>query len=235
MDPPQRRRWHPLQDQVALDEALAQAILAAADRALGSRAQFHLVLAGGNTPRGAYRRLAEAKAGGPGWQIYFGDERCLPADDRERNSWMAADTWLGHVAIPKANVHAIPAERGALQAAEDYAATLRATGTFDLVLLGLGEDGHTASLFPGHEWGVAADAPDVLPVLDATKPPPQRVTLSAARLSRAREVLFVVSGEGKHRAVAAWRAGADIPASAIVPGAGVDILVEAGLLKPLAD
>jgi 6-phosphogluconolactonase len=122
---------------------------------------------------------------------------------------------------------------GAVQATHAYAETLRAVGEFDLVLLGLGEDGHTASLFPGHEWGRAAGSPDVLAVFEAPKPPAQRVTLSAARLSRARQVMFLVSGEGKHRAIADWRAGKDIPARAITPAAGVDVLVESALLLPL--
>jgi 6-phosphogluconolactonase len=101
---------------------------------------------------------------------------------------------------------------------------------FDLVLLGLGEDGHTASLFPGHDWGVRSDAPDVIAVFDAPKPPPQRVSLSAARLSRAREVLFLVEGIAKRDAVARWRMGANIPARSIRPRAGVDVLVESRLL-----
>ena len=102
------------------------------------------------------------------------------------------------------------------------------------MLLGLGEDGHTASLFPGHEWGTAPGSPDTLAVFDAPKPPPQRVSLSAARLSRARQVIFLVSGQSKQRAVAAWRAGKDIPARTIRPAVGVDVLVESALLEPLA-
>jgi 6-phosphogluconolactonase len=98
------------------------------------------------------------------------------------------------------------------------------------VLLGFGEDGHTASLFPGRDWGVAASAPDALAVLHAPKPPPQRVSLSAARLSRTREMLFLVEGEAKRSAVTQWRMGADIPARAIHPEAGVDVLVESALL-----
>lgn len=82
--------------------------------------------------------------------------------------------------------------------------------------------------------GAAPGSPDTLSVFDAPKPPPQRVSLSAARLSRARQVIFLVSGESKHRAVAAWRAGKDIPARAIMPAAGVDVLVESALLVPLA-
>jgi len=103
----------------------------------------------------------------------------------------------------------------------------------DDVLLGLGEDGHTASLFPGHDWGAVPGAPDALAVFDAPKPPPERVSLSAARLSRARQAVFLVSGAAKRQAVTLWRAGADLPARAIAPAAGVDILLEADLLSPL--
>lgn len=192
------------------------------------------MLAGGNTPREIYRALGAARADWSAWNVYFGDERCLPPDDPARNSRMAARAWLDSVPIPAVQVHAIPAESGALRAARMYAELLRAVGDFDLVLLGLGEDGHTASLFPGHDWGTACGAPDALPVFDAPKAPPQRVSLSARRLSRAREVIFLVAGESKRRAVAEWRAGKDIPARSIMPPAGVDVLVESALLVPLA-
>ncbi len=146
---------------------------------------------------------------------------------------MAAEVWLDYVPIPAFQLHTIAAELGAIQAARLYADALQKIGDFDLVLLGLGEDGHTASLFPDHEWGTAPGSPDTLAVFDAPKPPPQRVSLSAARLSRARQVLFLVSGESKHRAVAEWRDGKDIPARAIIPAVGVDVLVESALLAPL--
>ena len=115
-------------------------------------------------------------------------------------------------------------------AAHAYAKTLRNLGDFDLVLLGLGEDGHTASLFPGHDWGAAQGPPDVIAVFDAPKPPPQRISLSADRLSHARSVLFLVEGEPKREAVRKWRQGADIPARAIRPKSGVDVLVQSLLL-----
>ncbi len=184
------------------------------------------MLAGGETPRGVYGRLRTATATWSDWHIHFGDERCLPREDAGRNSRMAGLAWLDHVPIPAAQVHAIPAELGAERAAAiATAADLRGVGDFDLVLLGLGEDGHTASLFPGHDWGDAPGAPDALAVLDAPKPPPERVSLSAARLSRAREVLFLVAGEAKRAALARWRAGEPISARAIRPAAGVDVWV----------
>jgi 6-phosphogluconolactonase len=101
------------------------------------------------------------------------------------------------------------------------------------VLLGLGEDGHTASLFPGHDWGRHGDSPDVLAVADAPKPPPARVSLSANRLSNARQVLFLVEGAGKRDAIAAWKRGDGIPAASIAPAAGVDILLDAAANAPV--
>jgi len=103
---------------------------------------------------------------------------------------------------------------------------LAAVPIFDLVLLGLGEDGHVASLFPGASWHVKSDLPAVLPVFDSPKAPAQRVSLSPARLSAARKVLFIIVGAGKRNAVNKWRAGNSIPASSITPAAGVDIYVD---------
>jgi 6-phosphogluconolactonase len=226
-------RWHAVFDERALRQAAMEIILASAAQAIHERGQFHLVLAGGNTPRGIYHGLCTAQTDWSAWHIYFGDERCLPPADSARNSRMAAEVWLDCVPIPPLQLHTIPGELGAFEAARMYAKTLQTVGDFDLVLLGLGEDGHTASLFPDHDWGAVPGSPDTLAVLDAPKPPPQRVSLSAARLSRARQVLFLVSGESKHRAVADWRAGKNIPARAIMPAAGVNVLVESALFLPL--
>jgi 6-phosphogluconolactonase len=218
-------RWHDAIDVAALQRAASRWILEAAARAIQERGRFRIVLAGGQTPRGVYRMLRGTNAAWTAWQVHFSDERCLPRADAERNSRMTGLAWLDHVPIPEAQVHTIPAELGAERAAALYATELQGVGDFDLVLLGLGDDGHTASLFPGRNWGDAPGAPDVLAVLDAPKPPPQRVSLSAARLSRAREVVFLVAGESKRGAVARWRAGERLPAGAIRPAAGVDVLL----------
>jgi 6-phosphogluconolactonase len=224
-------RWHPVADEVELSvQACAWVTEAAAD-ALRSRGVFSIALAGGNTPRGAYRLLRQTETDWRCWQVYFSDERCLMQTSRERNSVMAREAWLDHVPLPNDQMHVIPAERGPYKGAADYAEVLRDASDFDLVLLGLGEDGHTASLFPGHELGAAPDSPATLAIVDAPKPPAARVSLSAARLSRASRVLFLVVGESKRAAVASWRAGAAIPAGAIAPRGGVDVLVEAGLIE----
>lgn len=219
-------RWH-----VAENEAdwLARALAfveAAQLAALVERGAFDIVLAGGRSPARLYEALAEQALDWPRWQVWYGDERCLPADHPERNSGLAEVAWLKRVAIPGANIHTIPAELGARAGAEAYARQLAGAGRFDLVLLGLGEDGHTASLFGGRDWGEGADAAVALPVSGAPKPPPERVSLSARRLSDARRVLFLVTGAGKRAAVAAWRQGVTIPASAIRPPGGVDVLLD---------
>ena len=227
-------RWLPVADVAELERTACRLIVDASQRAIKERGEFLIVLAGGNTPRGVYRLLRKQSADWSRWNVYFGDERCLPAGDAGRNSKMAADEWLDHVPIPKDQVHPIPAELGATAAALAYAETLRNVSEFDLVLLGLGDDGHTASLFPGHDWGTSSDAPAVLAVFNAPKPPPERVSLSAARLSRAREVLFLIAGDDKRDAVARWRAGENIPARAIRPRGGIDVLVESKLLSDAA-
>ena len=227
---PEGTRWLAAGDDLALQRLACRRILAAAAHAIEQRGQFLIVLAGGATPRGVYSMLRAADADWSRWRVFFGDERCLPRDDDARNSRMAAAALLEHVPIAPDRVHPIPAELGAAAAAREYAATLRGIPAFDLVLLGLGEDGHTASLFPGHDWGAGPRAAATLAVLDAPKPPAERVSLSARRLSRTRAALFLVTGESKRQALLRWRQGADIPARAVRPRGGVDVLVESSLL-----
>lgn len=228
---PPSNRWHVLANEYWLAAAL-EWVNRAADAALTTRGEFHLVLAGGGTPKKLYQELAKQNNDWAHWHIWFGDERCLPANDPLRNSRMAAAAWLDQVAIPGGNIHVIPAELGANAAAEVYARELVGCDVFDLVLLGLGQDGHTASLFPKHDWGIDSDAPDVLAVENAPKPPPDRVTLSARRLSRARGVLFLICGADKRDALTLWRQGVIIPATSIQPDAGIDLLIDTDACPP---
>ena len=223
-------RWHHFTTTAELEQAAVQAILLASQQAIIQRGAFHIVLAGGTTPRRVYESLRQADADWSAWHVYFGDERCLPPDHAERNSRMAALAWLDHVAIPSGQIHPIPAELGAEIAASSYSQTVDRIAQFDLVLLGLGEDGHTASLFPNHEWGTYRATPSTIAVHNAPKPPPDRVSLSAYRLGAARQVMFLVTGESKRQAVKDWRNGVGIPATAITPACGVDVYIETALL-----
>lgn len=230
MNTEQIRRWHSQSDEKELAQVVSAEIRHAAHNALIEKGTFHLVLAGGNSPRIVYKALRDADADWSKWHIWFGDERCLPSDDAARNSRMAAECWLDHVAILPEHIHVIPGEQGARAAALVYAHSLKREepDIFDLVLLGLGEDGHTASLFPSHAWGIESDALDVLAVFDSPKPPSERVSLSARRLSAARQVFFITGVSGKETILSAWRKGERIPAAAIIPANGVDIFVVNG-------
>ena len=203
--------WRVFADAQILVLQLADALCDVADDAIRARGTFHLVLAGGRTPQALYRELAKRHAGDAHWRIWYGDERCVPADDPARNSLMAETAWLADSAIPPQQRRAIPAELGDAAAATQYQQWLSDIGDFDLVLLGMGEDGHTASLFPGKKW----DGADVLAVQDAPKPPPQRVSLSATRLSRSLRVWFIVTGADKHDAVVRWKRGESLPVASV--------------------
>ncbi len=219
-----RTRWRVYADENSLVEGALAKILAARQAHGG---EFRIVLAGGRTPRALYERLARQALDWRGWRFYLGDERCLPVGHAERNSTLVEETWLGRITLAPGAVHDIPAEAGAAAAAHLYAEALAGVPDFDFVLLGLGEDGHTASLFPGRDWGEHPDDADVLPVHDAPKPPSERVSLSAVRLNRAERVIFLVSGAAKRAAVARWRAGERLPASVIHGRHGADVLLDA--------
>jgi 6-phosphogluconolactonase len=199
-------------DGQAIARAAVTMIRASAASSLAARGGFSLVLAGGSTPGLAYELLAQTVDDWRGWQFYLGDERCLPVNHPGRNSRMLRESLFRKAAIPPGQIHMIPAELGAEQGAAAYAATIESVQPFDLVLLGLGEDGHTASLFPGHEHPAEAL---VVPVHHAPKPPPERISLNYGVLSSARHQLFLVSGKGKQQALKAWCEGKDIPAARI--------------------
>jgi 6-phosphogluconolactonase len=224
-------RWIVFEDGQALASRAAELVLAAAHASLEARGRFDLVLAGGSTPGRLYRLLAEAQGDQQRWRLWLGDERCLPADDPQRNDVMVRDHWISRVPRPP-QLHPIPAELGPQQAALRYADALRDVDRFDLVLLGLGEDGHTASLFP--QRFNAADTRAVVPVTDAPKPPSERVSLSLGRLSESDQVLFLVAGAGKRAAVAAWRGGAALPAARVSARHQVTVLCDRAAL-PMAE
>jgi 6-phosphogluconolactonase len=204
--------WHCLENSDQVAEAACKEILVAAKSAIAERGKFKLVLAGGTTPEKVYRMLAKSEADWANWWIYHGDERYLPIDHPDRNSVMATKALLDHVAIPKNQIFSIPAELGSEQGALAYRQVVGDALPFDLVLLGMGEDGHTASLFPGHRHN-----PDELThaVFNSPKPPPERVSISAKALGNSQQVIFLVTGANKRDALKQWCSGVDLPITTI--------------------
>lgn len=182
-------------DARALTRAAAEAIATAIVAAIEARGACRLALAGGSTPRPIYERLTLVT--GIDWgavEVFFTDERCVPPADEASNFRMAQNALLAHVDLSPAQVHRIEAERGAAVAAAAYARVLGAA-PLDLVLLGMGEDGHTASLFPGRPELDEAEAS----VVAARAPvwPHERVSMTLPVIAGARLAWFLVAGAGK--------------------------------------
>jgi 6-phosphogluconolactonase len=184
----------------------------------------HLSLAGGTTPRAAYERLATLVDDWEAVELWLGDERLVPPDDPESNYRLLAETLLEGGAL----VHAVPTDGSAEEAASAYARELRrrvpggpeGVPELDLALLGLGEDGHVASLFP-HSPALDARGEVCVAVHDAPKPPPDRVSLTLDVLRGARSMIVLAVGEGKARPAAAALSDPDpgVPASLLADGA----------------
>jgi 6-phosphogluconolactonase len=197
-----------------LDSAEDVAAAAAADIAEALREGARtLVLAGGTTPQRCYELLSQMDVVWGRVSILFGDERCVPPDHPDSNYRMARKALLDGVA--PATVYRMPAELGPDEGADLYARVVEAVSPLDVVVLGVGEDGHTASLFPGHPALKATGL--AVGIHDSPKPPPQRVTLTLGALLSARRVIILATGAGKADAVA--KAKRDEVPSGMIAGA----------------
>jgi 6-phosphogluconolactonase len=172
-----------------------------------------LVLAGGTTPKRCYELLSHMEVEWGRVAVLFGDERCAHPDHPDSNYRMARESLLDRVA--PATVYRMPGELGPDEAAGAYSHVVAAVAPLDIVVLGVGEDGHTASLFPGHPALEARGL--VVGIRDAPKPPPQRVTLTLPVLQSARRVIILATGAGKADAVARAKRG-EVP-SGMIAGA----------------
>ena len=198
--------------QKNLDSKAKKFIIERAEMAIKNKGSFSLVLSGGTTPVNVYKLLANEQVDFEKWHIYFGDERCFPLNHLERNSYVAESTWLSKVNILKSNIFIIPAELGNTEGALAYEKILDKNKPFDLVMLGLGDDGHIASLFPNHQWD---NSKQVISVSNSPKAPSDRISLTPSRLSNAEDVLFLISGKNKVNAFKEWKKGVDLPANLI--------------------
>jgi 6-phosphogluconolactonase len=207
-------------DADAAAERAADVLATAIDAARTIHGAAHVAVAGGSTPKRAYQLLGPRLGDWRDVHLWFGDERVVPDDSPDSTLRLLRES----LDAPGATIHRVATELGAEGAAEAYARELGDT-TLDVVLLGMGEDGHTASLFPGHPQLHAEGV--VVPVHDSPKPPPDRVTLTLGKINDGRRLLLLVSGEGKANALRRVLAGPDdeVPAS----------LLDRGKLEVVAD
>jgi 6-phosphogluconolactonase len=198
-------------DSDTLSQAAAKIFVKTASSALHARGRFLVAFSGGSTPTGLYRLLAtepyRQQVDWPNTFIFWGDERCVPPSDSGSNYRQAMGTLLTHVPVPDENILRIKGELEPAEASKDYIRTLKRFASspldwprFDLVLLGMGDDGHTASLFPGSP--VETSEPALSVTADYQGRPAMRVTLTPPVFNSARQVIFLVAGESKSAVLA---------------------------------
>ncbi len=204
--------WFIFTDIDKLSEQLVHDILDIAEKTIQLNNNFKIVLAGGTSLINLYKLLSNSKSDWHKWQIYIGDERCLPIEDRDRNDHIINKIWLNGSTIPKQNINFIHAELDPDSAALHYEGVLTNIGDFDIVLLSIGEDGHTASLFPGHLYDKNRS---VVVECNSPKYPKDRISMSYSRLDQSKNIFKVINGSSKQGAVDLWLKGVVLPVNKI--------------------
>ena len=182
---------------------------------LADKDYCHVALPGGSTPGRCLELLADKELAWVKIHWYLGDERCYPSGHPERNDSMIQQRFWSKIATPSDRLHPIPADLGPEAAADRYASLISQIGPLDIIILGMGEDGHTASLFPGNP--AVEDRRAVVPVFNAPKPPAERVSLGLVTLQQAAQRVVLVTGENKRAALARIDRGETLPIGLIGP------------------
>jgi 6-phosphogluconolactonase len=207
-----KSNWIVFKDDNQLVNALAERILVIAKESIRSKGSFSIVLAGGDSAKKLYKKFKDLNSDWNRWVVYFGDERCSPVGSCYRNDKTIMDLWLDSSSIPKCNIFPIKSELETLEACLDYENILKKVDTFDVVLLSVGEDGHTASLFPKHKY---AKNTNVVLELDSPKLPLKRISMSYSRLNNSNYVFKMVMGKSKRKMVDLWMKEEVLPISLI--------------------
>jgi 6-phosphogluconolactonase len=211
-------------DPAELAERAARRIADAAAAAVDERGRFTVCLSGGDTPGGTYARLAAGYRDSIPWErvhVFWGDERCIPLERPDNHFTLANELLLSRVPLPAANVHRARGEADPAEAAGEYETALHeffddAPPRFDLVILGMGEDGHVASLFPGSEGFAERERWVVDHEVTKRGERVRRLTMTLPVLTAAREIMFLVCGELKAEMVATILEGeSDLPAARV--------------------
>ena len=199
-----KNNWFVFEDINELADQLANDILDVAKTAIRSNNSFKIVLTGGNSILNTYKVLSNSESDWDKWHIYLGDERCLPIGDKGRNNYIINQVWLNNSRILKKNIHFIDAELNATDGAARYENILNSVGDFDVTLLSMGEDGHAASLFPGHLYDINKS---IVIERNSPKYPRERISMSYSRLNHSKNIFKVISGSSKQRSLDLWLKG----------------------------
>mgnify|MGYP003701405253 CR=1 FL=1 len=209
-------------DSEAVARATASAIVESAFRAIHDHGNFRLVLAGGRTPRAAYQLLADEMREEVDWRrvtLFFGDERCVPPTDKASNYGMVKEALIEPLRLPSSMVRRMAGEVPPDNAAAEYDFELRRAmeerqPAFDLVLLGMGPEGHTASLFP--DSPALREHNRMAVHVHVAAQPPERLTMTPPALTSTRQILFLVTGADKAQAVAeVFKDDSELPAAVV--------------------
>jgi 6-phosphogluconolactonase len=197
-------------DADAVAHKAFEILTSAADAAIRKKGLFILALAGGNTPKQLYALLKKHTTNWHHWFLVYGDERCLPLNHPDRNSTMVQDTWLDAVNFPAANHFIVPADN-VNQAAFQYSKSIAHLLPIDFALLGIGEDGHTASLFPENMAIDRQTSDTVIAITNSPKAPAERISLSYQALNEATIIGFIATGNTKNAVLNSWQESPDLP------------------------
>jgi len=200
-------------DAEAVAQAAADYLYDQLIACVNEKGSCHVALPGGSTPARCLELLSGKDLPWENIHCYLGDERCYPPGHAERNDSMIQQRFWSRIDAPPENLHRIPAELGPERGAEKFSSTIEDIGKLDIIILGMGEDGHTASLFPGNP--AVDDRRAVVPVSHAPKPPPQRVSLGLATLQAAAQRVVLVTGHNKQDALMRIKQGEPLPISQI--------------------
>lgn len=204
--------WHTFDSTELAAQAAASRIAKLIELSLQQNNICHIALPGGNTPAKCFHYLSQKNINWQQIHWYLGDERCLPVGHAERNDVMIQQHLWSKIQAPDKTIHTIPTELGATEAAAKYAAIMNNI-ILDIAFLGMGEDGHTASLFPDNI--ALNNSTSVVPVFNAPKPPTERVSLSVATLQRAKHRIVLTTGDSKKQAIGQIKNRVDLPVNCI--------------------
>jgi 6-phosphogluconolactonase len=198
-------------------------IIEYANKSIIDNGIFNIVLVGGHTPITVYNKLVEKNTNWENWHFWIGDERFPDNYNTELNKDIIFNNLISKLFINPNQIHFMNVTLGLINSPLLYNEELKNVNTFDLTLLGIGEDGHTASLFPGNYLGNEINAPNVFTVTTAQKLPKQRITLSARRLSKSKNILFLAKGVYKLKIISEIESGLNFPCTTITAFNNTDL------------